>query len=372
MIDSDLIAITSALMKHRNWEVREQAALLIGSFATHNRACPHLMEYTFANLKEILEDPDQNVRNAAAYVFQKLSVTASGCECIRDTESAAQMILSFIEHSNQENIAPEKGQYLISLLEAFVNITFYDYGIEPLLGKNAIAQFSTLFAAQYAVANLKPEDRTMINQLSLRVLGNMSVNHMGKQECIDNFVIKSSSYFLDESYTYLYEDALNASLVIMSCSIHLEGKKQIVLEEDQNGEPRIIKLMINRLMEYEGQESQPDLRKNLKVALTNVAELPDGFLKICHELADADKVQILDEIFGKKSIKALHQLLPKLCQYENPPYIIGTSLELEVENYRKYLKAMSLIFEKYQDQAAKVAIEDTINFSEKIAPFLNP
>jgi|TARA_B110000305_G_C18847056_1_gene362785 hypothetical protein len=61
-----------------------------------------------------------------------------------------------------------------------------------------------------------------------------------------------------------------------------------------------------------------------------------------------------------------------LCQYENPPYIIGTSLELEVENYRKYLKAMSLIFEKYQDQAAKVAIEDTINFSEKIAPFLNP
>jgi len=31
MIDSDLIAITSALMKHRNEEVREQSALLIGS-----------------------------------------------------------------------------------------------------------------------------------------------------------------------------------------------------------------------------------------------------------------------------------------------------------------------------------------------------
>ena len=39
MIDNDLIAITNALMRHRNNEVREQSALLIGSFATHNRAC---------------------------------------------------------------------------------------------------------------------------------------------------------------------------------------------------------------------------------------------------------------------------------------------------------------------------------------------
>lgn len=76
----------------------------------------------------------------------------------------------------------------------------------------------------------------------------MSVNHQGKQECIDHKVIKASSWFLDEEFTDQYEDALNTSLVIMSCSIHLEGKKQIVNEVDENGEPRIIKLMINRLM----------------------------------------------------------------------------------------------------------------------------
>jgi len=69
MIDSDIIAIVSALLKHRNEEVREQAALLIASFAIHNRACPHMMEYSFKNLKEILEDSNQDVRNAAAYVF---------------------------------------------------------------------------------------------------------------------------------------------------------------------------------------------------------------------------------------------------------------------------------------------------------------
>lgn len=69
MIDQDLIAITSALLKHRDPEVREQAALLIGQFAPMNRACSHLIEYTFKNLNEILEDSDQSVRNAAAMVF---------------------------------------------------------------------------------------------------------------------------------------------------------------------------------------------------------------------------------------------------------------------------------------------------------------
>lgn len=367
MIDEDLIAIVSALLKHRNEEVREQAALLIGNFSTHFRSCPHMMEYSFKNLKEILEDNDQNVRNAAALVFKQLSITASGCECIRDTESADAMILSFIKHSKQDEIAPEKGTYLIYLLESFASLTVNDFGIEPLLGKNAIAQFSKLFSAQYAINNLSPEDHKMICCLSLRVLGNMSVNHAGKQECIDNHVINSSSWFLDESYTDLYEDALNTSLVIMSCSIHLDGKKQIVKELDEEGGPRIIKLMINRLA---ATDQFPDFRKNLKAALVNIAELPEGFLKICHELSD--KVDILDEIFGPKSVKALHQLLPKLSQYENPPEIRGSELEQNLDNYARYLKAMAETFERHKEDAATVAMDETINFAEKIAPFINP
>lgn len=46
------------------------------------------------------------------------------------------------------------------------------------------------------------------------------------------------------------------------------------------------------------------MRKNLKISLINVAELPIGFLRICHDLSD--KVEILDEIFGPKSVKGLH------------------------------------------------------------------
>jgi len=36
------------------------------------------------------------------------------------------------------------------------------------------------------------------------------------------------------------------------------------------------------------------------------------------------------------------------------------------------MKAMAIIFEKYKEDAAQVAMDETINFSEKIAPFLNP
>jgi len=100
MIDNDIIAITSALMRHKDSEVREQAALLISQFSLHTRSTPHMMEYSFKNLKEILEDYDPLVRNAAALVYNRLSINAAGRECIRDTNSGESMIFSFIKHSS--------------------------------------------------------------------------------------------------------------------------------------------------------------------------------------------------------------------------------------------------------------------------------
>ena len=101
----------------------------------------------------------------------------------------------------------------------------------------------------------------------------MSINHDGKQECIENKVIARSYEFLLESEDRSYEDALNTSLILMSCSIHLEGKNQIVDQMDEQENPLIIQAIISRLVSND----YPDLRNNLKVALTNVAELPRGF-----------------------------------------------------------------------------------------------
>lgn len=109
-----------------------------------------------------------------------------------------------------------------------------------------------------------------------------------------------------------------------------------------------------------------DMRKNLKVTLINIAELPDGFVKITHELSD--KLGLLEEVFGPRAIKALHNLLPKLSEYPNP-------LKIEpalAQKLGRYVKSIAYIMKTYKDEAAQVAVDQTINFSEKLAPFLNP
>ena len=109
-----------------------------------------------------------------------------------------------------------------------------------------------------------------------------------------------------------YQKRLNSSMVLMSCTIHLDGKKQAVEVEKDTHEPRILQKIIERLHDMK----EPDMRKNLKVTLINIAELPEGFLKITHELSD--KMDLLDEVFGPRSVKALHNLLPKLSEYPDP------------------------------------------------------
>jgi len=113
-------------------------------------------------------------------------------------------------------------------------------------------------------------------QLCLRVVGNFSINNVGKQECIDNKISHRAYKFLIDGPGRSYEDALNTSLILMSVSIHEQGKRNIVAYEE-NGVSMVIAVMIKRL---EDNPDLPDLRKNLIVALTNIAELPDGFQTI--------------------------------------------------------------------------------------------
>jgi hypothetical protein len=65
----------------------------------------------------------------------------------------------------------------------------------------------------------------------------MSINHVVKQEAIDEQVILSAWKFLSSN---IYEERLNSSLVLMSCSIHLNGKQQSVWHEEERGEPIIL------------------------------------------------------------------------------------------------------------------------------------
>ena len=75
----------------------------------------------------------------------------------------------------------------------------------------------------------------------------------------------------------------------MSCTIHLDGKKQAVNCEDSQVSP-IIQKLVERL--YDKEEN---LRTNIKVTLSNISELPQGFDKVIHELRD--KIDLLNEVF---------------------------------------------------------------------------
>ena len=78
MIDHDLLIIASGLLKHSHWEVREQAAILLSSFAISKRA-RELFGYSLEQLKELLEDEVLRVREAVAHFFEKLSINDDGC-----------------------------------------------------------------------------------------------------------------------------------------------------------------------------------------------------------------------------------------------------------------------------------------------------
>lgn len=109
------------------------------------------------------------------------------------------------------------------------------------------------------------------------------------------------------------------------------------------------------------------MRNNLKIVLTNVAELPRGFSDITMQLVE--KIEILDEVFGPRAVKPLHNFLPKLSDYNS---FLNLSDPDEIFRGQIVIKALAWLFKKYQEDAAQVAVDETINFAEKLAPFINP
>lgn len=168
-----------------------------------------------------------------------------------------------------------------------------------------------------------------------------------------------------EAWKFLNSDDLktcfNASHVLMCCTIHLDGKKQATSYEDAQKNPIIIQKIVEKL--YLQDEW---LRENLKTTLINIAELPEGFLKITHELSD--KFDLIDEVYGAKGIKTLCELLPKLETYEDP---LNINIKAH-ENHIMYIHTINKLFAKHGEDAIEVAITETINFVEKMFPYLNP
>jgi hypothetical protein len=152
-------------------------------------------------MKDLLEDDELAVREATALIYEKLSMNDDGVQRVVASESPGEMAKSFILHSSEEGVQKEDAQYLIHLLEAFCNITFSDLGVEPLLQIGLIEQFGKILDGGY-IQSILEDKYEKIAELSLRVLGNMSINHQGKEECITHKIILRSYTFIEDDHSY--------------------------------------------------------------------------------------------------------------------------------------------------------------------------
>lgn len=108
MIEQGILQIAADLLKHDDPEVREQAALLQGSFALSNIGRDLFIDYVFESLKELLEDEDLRVREASAWALYRVSVNEDGCLRMVEGGVPEFMILSFIGHSDPKEIKYEE------------------------------------------------------------------------------------------------------------------------------------------------------------------------------------------------------------------------------------------------------------------------
>ena len=74
---------------------------------------------------------------------------------------------------------------------------------------------------------------------------------------------------------------------------------------------------------------------------TNVAELPRGFSDITMQLVE--KIEILDEVFGPRAVKPLHNFLPKLYAYYSELNLDSD----EIFRGQIVIKALAWLFKKY-------------------------
>lgn len=81
MIDNDVVESTSELLKDTDEEVRQQAALLIGSFSLAVRGRDRIPA-AFEGLQLQLNDPVLKVREACGWALCMLSHNREGCDLL--------------------------------------------------------------------------------------------------------------------------------------------------------------------------------------------------------------------------------------------------------------------------------------------------
>jgi HEAT repeat len=349
MINLSVLQSCAVLLNSESPQVRKESALLIGGLVTLMHARDLLISSSvFPPLQDKLTDPEAEVRTAVAWAIKRILISRDGVDRVVETNTVPKIVSAFIEHA--KNPKNENKSYLMELLEAFVNLSQYDNGINPMLDTGLM---KCLISFLSSISHL--EDFITLQELTLNVICNISVNHTGKAEACEFQAIQAAGEFLKKKSTENQKKL--AAAVIMSVSIALEGKYQAVRIE-KSGSPVILKRLYKLLL-----DNIKDIRDNAIQCFHNCSDLPEGFDKSVIILSQ--NINILDEVFAIKCIKPLARLLPKLSSYADPPRLDTSNLNM----HQRCIKALRFLIEKYE-RGVHESI-DTVNISQKLGPFLS-
>jgi hypothetical protein len=350
MMRHSILRSCGTLLESESSSVRKEAALLIGGMVILMPARDLLIDsQVFEPLKAKLCDSELDVREAVAWTLKRLLLFRDGVERVVRTETVPTMVNAFIRFAKSPK--PESRQYLIELLDGFGTLSQYDNGIVPMLGTGLTkCLINFLTSAEHMPSPGELHEKT------LNVVANMALNHLGKNEACEARAIEAAGRFLKRKSS-LEEKKLAAAL-IMAVTIALEGKFQAVRLEHKS-HPIILKRLYKLLL-----DDVKSIRDNAKQCFYNIAELPEGFDKSV--LILSHNIKILDEVFATRCIKPISRLLPKLSAYNDPPRVDPACLE----TCQRCIRALRFLVDKYDVQALTEAI-DTVNISQKLAPFLS-
>ena len=341
MVENHIVITATALMTDDNKDVRFEAVLLVGSlfFIDVGRLQFDSLENNYKIIQSLIFDKEIKVRESVGWALYRLSMHKDGTDMMNKSGTIYKIVDAFNLFCTFDQVE-ENIYYDIYLLETLINLSRYDVNIKNMLKKGLLKTFNSILLNENDLYSkvLSKGLYKQLRELVLSTCKNITLIIEGKMEAFkENLVLTASKYLNSD----LENERLYSSSLFMSVTNILPPKKQICEYEEKinNVTHYIILEKICNLLE----DKNEDIKENTILALRNLADLPEGFLKIIDILHD--KLEIMNEVFGVESLRGLTELLPKLSQYKNPPYVEKENLP----KYSKIIKGIIYFYKKFQE-----------------------
>lgn len=231
MIENNIVLSACNLMVNDSEEVRCECAKLVGSLLSLDigRSQFNLKSGNFLLVQSLIFDDHKKVRLAVGWLLCRLACYKEGVEMLVESEGTLNKMIEIIKHFSSLNLIEDNYEYIIYVLDSFVQVSMYDFGSLKMLNKNLLKVFYEILKNEndYSL-KLKKGIYDQIRDLILNCLKNITLTKQGKIEAINENLILIVFKYLDSK---IENERIFASSFFLSISNNLEGKNQITKYE---------------------------------------------------------------------------------------------------------------------------------------------